>query len=70
VEGAVLFELKVASEDIGKVIGRDGRTVSALRTLLNAAAHKQGQKVRLEVVDDRRAPGAAPPPGAGGPQPQ
>jgi predicted RNA-binding protein YlqC (UPF0109 family) len=62
VEGARLFELKVAPEDVGKVIGRDGRTVNALRTLLNAAAQKQGQKVRLEILDDRRTgpvPGAA-----------
>jgi uncharacterized protein len=54
VEGARLFELKVAPEDVGKVIGRDGRTVGALRTLLGAAAQKQGQKVRLEIQDDRR----------------
>ena len=54
VEGAQLFELKVAPEDVGKVIGRDGRTVGALRTLLGAAAQKQGQKVRLEIQDDRR----------------
>jgi uncharacterized protein len=63
VEGARLYELKVAPEDVGKVIGRDGRTVNALRTLLNAAAQKQGQKVRLEILDDRRtasAPAAAP----------
>ena len=65
-EGARLFELKVAPDDIGKVIGRDGRTVNALRTLLGAAAQKHGQKVRLEIVDDRRtaAPVApATPPG-------
>jgi hypothetical protein len=62
VEGARLYELKVAPEDIGKVIGRDGRTVNALRTLLGAAAQKHGQKVRLEIVDDRRtgAPASAP----------
>lgn len=53
-EGACLLELKVAPEDIGKVIGRDGRTVSALRTLINAATAAQGQKVRLEILDDRR----------------
>ncbi|WP_375773491.1 KH domain-containing protein [Archangium gephyra] len=56
VEGARLYELKVAPEDVGKVIGRDGRTVGALRTLLGAAAQKQGQKVRLEIQDDRRQP--------------
>jgi hypothetical protein len=56
VEGARLYELKVAPEDVGKVIGRDGRTVGALRTLVGAAAQKQGQKVRLEIQDDRRQP--------------
>ena len=61
VDGARLYELKVAPEDVGKVIGRDGRTVNALRTLLNAAAQKSGQKVRLEILDDRRnAAGPAP----------
>ena len=64
VEGARLYELKVAPEDVGKVIGRDGRTVGALRTLLGAAAQKQGQKVRLEIQDDRRQP-----PPAGTPTP-
>ncbi|NTX62354.1 KH domain-containing protein [Myxococcus sp. CA051A] len=65
VDGTRLYELKVAPEDVGKVIGRDGRTVNALRTLLNAAAQKSGQKVRLEILDDRRnaasgQPAAAP----------
>jgi hypothetical protein len=60
-EGGKLFELKVAAEDVGKVIGRDGRTVNALRTLLAAAAQKQGLKARLEILDDRRAPPAASP---------
>lgn len=61
-EGARLLELKVAPEDVGKIIGRDGRTVGALRTLLGAAAQKQGEKVRLEIQDDRRsqAPASAP----------
>jgi predicted RNA-binding protein YlqC (UPF0109 family) len=53
-EGGVLYELKVAPEDIGKVIGRDGRTVNALRTVLAAAAQKKGEKARLEIVDDKR----------------
>ena len=61
VDGARLYELKVAPEDVGKVIGRDGRTVGALRTLVGAAAQKQGQKVRLEIQDDRR-PSQAPAP--------
>lgn len=53
-EGGQLFELKVANEDIGKVIGRDGRTVNAMRTLLSAAAQKLGTRARLEILDDRR----------------
>jgi uncharacterized protein len=56
VEGVRLFELKVAPEDVGKIIGRDGRTVGALRTLLGATAQTQGLKVRLEIQDDRRSP--------------
>ena len=53
-EGGVLYELKVAPEDIGKVIGRDGRTVNALRTVLAAAASGKGEKARLEIIDDKR----------------
>ncbi|MBS1151501.1 MAG: hypothetical protein H6Q89_3199 [Myxococcaceae bacterium] len=53
-EGGVLYELKVAPDDVGKVIGRDGRTVNALRTVVAAAAQKSGQKARLEILDDRR----------------
>lgn len=64
-EGGALYELKVAPDDIGKVIGRDGRTVNALRTVLQHAALKKGEKARLEIVDDRRNGAAqqnAPPP--------
>lgn len=61
-DGGTLYELKVAPEDVGKVIGRDGRTVNAMRTLLAAAAQKKGVKARLEVVDDRKQQvGSAPP---------
>lgn len=60
-EGGALYELKVAPEDVGKVIGRDGRTVNALRTVVQHAAQKKGQKIRLELVDDRRGPAPAAP---------
>lgn len=53
-DGGTLYELKVAPEDVGKVIGRDGRTVNAIRTLLSAAAQKKGVRARLEILDDRR----------------
>jgi predicted RNA-binding protein YlqC (UPF0109 family) len=50
-EGSHLFELKVAADDVGKVIGRDGRTVNAIRTLLSAAAQRQGTRARLEILN-------------------
>lgn len=65
VDGGKLFELKVAPEDVGKVIGRDGRTINALRTLVAAAGQRQGTRARLEILDDRRnaqAVAAAPQP--------
>ena len=58
-EGGFTFELQVAPEDVGKVIGRDGRTVNAIRTLLAAAAQRLGYKARLEILDDRKAAAAA-----------
>jgi predicted RNA-binding protein YlqC (UPF0109 family) len=65
VDGGRLIEVRVAPEDIGKVIGRDGRTVNAMRTLLAALAQKKGIKARLEVLDDRRPQVPAEPPPAG-----
>ena len=45
------YNLTVAQDDVGKVIGRRGRTVRAMRTLVKAAAARTGQKVEFEVVD-------------------
>ncbi|WP_245994556.1 KH domain-containing protein [Desulfosoma caldarium] len=47
---AVLFELSVAPEDMGKVIGRSGKTIEALRTVVQLAASSVGKKCRLEVL--------------------
>ena len=44
--------LHVAPEDVGKVIGRQGRIVRALRTVVRAAAAHEGRRVLVEVVDD------------------
>ena len=46
-----LFELRVAKTDLGKVIGREGRTAQALRTVLSAAAAKLGKRAHLEIID-------------------
>lgn len=45
-----ILELKVAPEDMGRVIGRSGRVANAMRTLLRVAASKQGKRVTLEIV--------------------
>lgn len=50
-EKTVVFELRCNAKDIGKIIGKSGKTVGAMRTLLNSIAAKQGRKAMLEVVD-------------------
>ncbi len=47
----ILLSLKVRSEDIGKVIGRQGKTAQAMRTLLTAVSAKEGKKAILEILD-------------------
>ena len=49
-EQNIILELSTAKEDIGKVIGKQGRTIKALRTLLNAGSVKSGHRVTLEVI--------------------
>ena len=48
---ATVPELKVAKEDIGKIIGKQGRTARSLRTILSAASAKQQKRVVLEIVE-------------------
>jgi uncharacterized protein len=50
-DGTLVLELEVAEDDTGKVIGRGGRTVAALRTILKAAAVKQERRVLVDVLD-------------------
>ncbi len=45
-----LIELKVAKNDIGKVIGKDGRTAQSMRTILTAASTKIGRRAHLDIV--------------------
>jgi predicted RNA-binding protein YlqC (UPF0109 family) len=47
----LVIELRPAREDIGKIIGKKGRNVQAMRTLLNAAAAKLRKRVVLEIID-------------------
>jgi predicted RNA-binding protein YlqC (UPF0109 family) len=52
-EGAVVLRLHVAEDDIGKVIGRQGRTARALRTLARASGGRRQERTLLEIVDAR-----------------
>lgn len=47
---ATIFELRVGPEDMGRVIGKQGRVANAMRVLLRAAAARQGRRVTLEIV--------------------
>lgn len=49
--GAVILELSVHPDDVGKVIGKQGRIIRSLRTLAKAAGQRDGRSVTLEVVD-------------------
>ena len=66
-ERVVVFELRLNQTDIGKIIGKSGRTITAIRTLLTSAAAKQGKRAMMEIIEPggRRGAGeAAPPPDA------
>ena len=50
-DDTIIIELTVAKEDLGKVIGKQGRTAKAMRSLLSAAAGKINKRSRLEIME-------------------
>jgi hypothetical protein len=50
-DGALVLQLHVAKDDVGKVIGRQGRIARALRTIVRASAARRDQRVMLEIVE-------------------
>ena len=50
-DGSLLLRLHVAPDDVGKVIGRQGRIARALRTLVHAGSAHEGRRIVLEIVD-------------------
>ena len=50
-DGSLLIEIRVHEEDAGKVIGRQGRVIKAIRTLCRAAGSRNGQHVEVELID-------------------
>ncbi|MDD5455544.1 MAG: KH domain-containing protein [Candidatus Margulisbacteria bacterium] len=49
-ESIIILEIKVGQDDIGKVIGKEGRIANAIRTVVKAAAAKHGKKVTVEII--------------------
>lgn len=49
---AVLIEIKVAKEDMGKVIGRQGRVIKALRTVVRSCGQRDGKRVNVELAEE------------------
>ncbi len=52
-ETAAILELRVAKDDLGRIIGKQGRTAKSIRTLLNAVASRVNRKVVLEIVEEK-----------------
>ena len=50
-ERSTIFELRVGADDLGKVIGKSGKTARAMRTLLAAISAKQGKRAVLEIIE-------------------
>ena len=51
--GMTVYELRMNSEDVGRIIGREGVTINAIRSLLTAGSAKKGLRCSLEIVEDR-----------------
>ena len=49
--GETVFEVRVAPGDMGKVIGRQGRVVKEIRTLMKAVAQREGKRISVEILD-------------------
>ncbi len=50
-EKTTVFELRVGSGDLGKIIGKEGRTAKSIRTIITAASMKQGKRAVLEILE-------------------
>ncbi len=54
-QGMTIYELRLHPDDVGKVIGRQGMTINAIRSLLLAGSAKKGLRCSLEIVEDQPA---------------
>lgn len=53
-QGTTVYELRLHPSDVGKVIGRQGMTINAIRSLLLAGSAKQGLRCSVEIVEDKK----------------
>ena len=53
-EGMTVYELRLAPHDVGKIIGRQGMTINAIRSLLLTGSAKKGLRCSVEIVEDTR----------------
>ena len=51
-DGEIIFEVRVADGDMGKVIGRNGRIVKQIRILMRAVAQRKGKKISVDIIDN------------------
>jgi predicted RNA-binding protein YlqC (UPF0109 family) len=54
-EGTTVYELRLDPQDVGRIIGRQGMTINAIRSLLLAGSAKKGLRCTLEIVEDKPA---------------
>jgi predicted RNA-binding protein YlqC (UPF0109 family) len=52
-EGVTVYELRLDAQDVGKIIGRQGMTINAIRSLLLAGSAKKGLRCSVEIVEDK-----------------
>lgn len=52
--GLTIYELRLDPQDVGKIIGRQGQTINAIRSLLTAGSAKKGIRCSLEIVEDQK----------------
>ena len=53
--GLTIYELRLSASDVGRVIGRQGMTINAIRSLLTAGSARKGMRCTLEIIEDRPA---------------
>jgi predicted RNA-binding protein YlqC (UPF0109 family) len=53
-EGMTIYELRLHPQDVGKIIGRQGQTINAIRSLLLAGSARKGMRCTLEIVEDKK----------------